>query len=64
MNLPAGRFIPLGRVGDPPEIGAVAVFLSSDASDYMNGEMIHVDGGALAGGYAPTGYAPEIPLVS
>jgi hypothetical protein len=28
----------------------------------MNGEMFAVDGGGLAGGYAPTGYAPEIPL--
>ena len=62
MNLPRGRFIPIGRVGHTYEVGPVAVFLASSASDYMNGEMFAVDGGGLAGGYAPTGYAPEIPL--
>ena len=59
---PQGRFIPIGRVGLPTEIGPVAVFLASDASDYMNGEVFAADGGGLAGGYAPTGYAPEVPL--
>jgi NAD(P)-dependent dehydrogenase (short-subunit alcohol dehydrogenase family) len=61
-NLPRGDFIPVGRVGRPHEMGPCAVFLASSASDYMNGEMFIVDGGGLAGGYAPTGYAPEIPL--
>ena len=61
-NLPRGQFIPVGRVGYTHEIGPVAVFLASSASDYMNGEMFAVDGGGLAGGYAPTGYAPDIPL--
>ena len=62
LTLPRGEFIPIGRVGHPHEIGAVAVFLASSASDYMNGEAFIVDGGGLAGGFAPTGYAPEIPL--
>ena len=62
LTLPRGEFIPIGRVGHPQEIGAVAVFLASSASDYMNGEAFMIDGGGLAGGYAPTGYAPEIPL--
>ena len=61
-NLPRGEFIPVGRVGRSPEIGPIAVFLASQASGYMNGEMFAVDGGGLAGGYAPTGYAPEVPL--
>lgn len=56
-------FIPTGRGGMPSELGPIAVFLASAASDYMNGEMFIVDGGGLAGGYAPTGHAPEIPLV-
>ena len=56
-------FIPTGRGGMPSELGPIAVFLASGASDYMNGEMFIVDGGGLAGGYAPTGHAPEIPLV-
>ena len=57
-----GDFIPVGRVGMPPEIGPAAVYLASRASDYMNGEMFPVDGGGLAGGYAPTDHAPVIPL--
>ncbi len=61
-HLPQGRFIPIGRVGDPAEMGPVAVFLASAASDYMNGEFFIIDGGGLAGGYVPTGYAPDIPL--
>ena len=56
-------FIPTGRGGMPSELGPIAVFLASGASDYMNGEMFIVDGGGLAGGYAPTGHALEIPLV-
>lgn len=56
-------FIPIGRVGMPSELGPVAVFLASSASNYMNGEMFIIDGGGLAGGYAPTGHSPEIPLI-
>ncbi len=62
MELPRGDFIPIGRVGSPRELGPIAVFLASPASDYMSGEMFAIDGGGLAGGYAPTGHAPEIPL--
>jgi len=61
-TLPRGEFIPIGRVGYPHEMGPLAVFLASDSSDYMNGEVFVIDGGGLAGGFAPTGYAPEIPL--
>ena len=61
-TLPRGEFIPMGRVGYPHEMGPIAVFLASSASDYMNGETIVIDGGGLAGGFAPTGYAPEIAL--
>lgn len=57
--MPNPKFIPVGRAGDPKELGPVAVFLASSASDYMNGELFAIDGGALAGGYAPTGYVPN-----
>ena len=58
-NLPRStEFIPVGRVGNPEEIGPIAVFLASEASSYMNGEMITLDGGSLAGGLAPTGENP------
>ena len=56
--LPRADYIPVGRAGDPAELGPVAVFLASSASDYMNGALFAVDGGALAGGSAPTGHAP------
>jgi gluconate 5-dehydrogenase len=37
-----------GRWGDPNDLMGVAVFLSSSASDFVNGQIIYVDGGILA----------------
>jgi len=37
--------IPLGRVGDPREIGKVAVFLASEDASFVNGVELFVDGG-------------------
>jgi 2-deoxy-D-gluconate 3-dehydrogenase len=54
-----GKFIPIGRVGDDSELGPLAVFLASDAANHINGELIAIDGGGLAGGIAPTGVTPE-----
>ena len=54
-----GKFIPIGRVGEDGELGPLAVFLASDASNHVNGELIAIDGGGLAGGIAPTGVSPE-----
>jgi 2-deoxy-D-gluconate 3-dehydrogenase len=39
--------IPLHRMGEPDDIATVAVFLAAPASDYMTGELVVVDGGAL-----------------
>lgn len=42
------RRTPAGRWGDPEDLGGTAVFLSSKASDFINGQIIYVDGGILA----------------
>ncbi|MCK1992511.1 3-oxoacyl-[acyl-carrier-protein] reductase [Peribacillus muralis] len=39
--------IPLARFGDPKEVACVASFLASDASKYMTGQTLHVDGGMV-----------------
>ncbi|WP_368680121.1 glucose 1-dehydrogenase (plasmid) [Rhodococcus opacus] len=39
--------IPLGRIGDPEDIAAVVVFLAGDASAYLTGVSLPVDGGVL-----------------
>lgn len=40
--------IPLGRIGQPDDIGGAAVFLASDAARYITGQMLFIDGGILA----------------
>ena len=37
--------VPLGRLGDPAEIAAVACFLASDRAGYVTGAVVPVDGG-------------------
>ena len=39
--------IPAGRWGTPDDVKGVIIFLASDASDYLNGTVIPVDGGYL-----------------
>jgi len=39
---------PAGRWGQPHELAGAAVFLASPASDFVNGQVIYVDGGLLA----------------
>ncbi|MEP2025660.1 MAG: gluconate 5-dehydrogenase [Reichenbachiella sp.] len=39
---------PAGKWGDPSDLEGAAIFLSSKASDFVNGQVIYVDGGILA----------------
>jgi glucose 1-dehydrogenase len=48
--------IPYQRIGEPEDIGRVAVFLASDQADYITGASIYVDGGmTLYPGFATGG---------
>ena len=39
---------PAGRWGDPEDLAGPAVFLASNASDFVNGQILYVDGGIQA----------------
>jgi 3-oxoacyl-[acyl-carrier protein] reductase len=51
----------VGRTGLPSEVASVALFLASEASSYVNGQVIAVDGGLLVNGYLL--YGQEWPQV-
>ncbi len=57
-----GQFVPAQRLGEAWELGPLAIFLASDASSYVNGQGFVIDGGGLAGGLAPSGFAPEVAI--
>lgn len=57
-----GRFLAVGRTGEPEELGPLAVFLASAASDHMTGQAVISDGGGLAAGLAPLTLAPTVAL--
>ncbi|MEE9203138.1 MAG: SDR family oxidoreductase [Dehalococcoidia bacterium] len=42
------RFIPLKRLGRPEEVGAMAVYLASDAASYVTGQTYFLSGGVMA----------------
>jgi gluconate 5-dehydrogenase len=42
------RRVPAGRWGEPSELAGAVVFLASAASDFVNGQILYVDGGMLA----------------
>lgn len=48
MQSVAKKFIPMGRVAQPNEIKGLAVYLASDASSYVTGQVFIEDGGWLA----------------
>jgi 3-oxoacyl-[acyl-carrier protein] reductase len=39
------RYIPMRRLGRPEELGPLAVYLAADSSEYITGQVLHVDGG-------------------
>lgn len=43
------RRIPLGRIGQPQDIAGAAIYLCSDASSLITGQVLAVDGGWMAG---------------
>jgi gluconate 5-dehydrogenase len=40
--------VPAGRWGEPSDLEGAVVFLASAASDFMNGQILYIDGGMLA----------------
>ncbi|MGV8056690.1 MAG: SDR family NAD(P)-dependent oxidoreductase [Smithellaceae bacterium] len=51
-----GRFVPVGRIGEPAEMGPLALLLASSASDYITGQNFIIDGGTQAGRFAPSSF--------
>jgi 3-oxoacyl-[acyl-carrier protein] reductase len=43
------KMIPLGRVGTPEDVASAVAFLSSEASSYITGHVLNVNGGMLMG---------------
>lgn len=41
------KTIPLGRSGNPADVANTILFLSSEYSDYITGQVIHIDGGMV-----------------
>lgn len=45
-----GQNTPMGRPGQPSEVGPAYVYLASEDSSYVTGQFIHVNGGEMVGG--------------
>ena len=44
-----GKFVPVGRVGQPDEVAGVVHWLSSNDAQFITGIVVPIDGGRLAG---------------
>jgi len=45
----AARMAPMGRIGQPQELTPALIFMASDASSFVTGQVLAVDGGLSAG---------------
>lgn len=45
-----GQKVPMGRAGQPSEVGPAYVFLASEDSSFMTGQVLHINGGEIVGG--------------
>ena len=45
-----GQKVPMGRAGQPSEVAPAYVYLASEDSSYVTGQIIHVNGGEIIGG--------------
>lgn len=45
-----GQDVPLKRAGQPSELGPAYVFLASEDSSYVTGQILHINGGEIVGG--------------
>ena len=44
-----GKDVPMRRAGQPCELAPAYVYLASDDSSYVTGQVIHVNGGTITG---------------
>ena len=47
------KWNPLGRIGEPEDVAAAVAFLLSDNASWINGAVLPVDGGYVAGSWSP-----------
>jgi NAD(P)-dependent dehydrogenase (short-subunit alcohol dehydrogenase family) len=62
MDEMTNRHNPMGRTGRGWEMEPLILFLASDAGRYVTGQLFIIDGAGTAAGFAPLGFAPEVPL--